>query len=313
MDRVSAWTKLCTVAGLFRQGTQTGGVPPTPIAAGWLNAVQEEIVSVILAAGIELTADDRSQLLKAIQHLVSESAKAFLPLTGGQLTGQLAALKGIRVPKGAPGAGNGSLVGYAFGQDGDSGLFAVGGSDGDGSDLALVIDGSELLRLKWSNGAMVLQHGLTLEGGASPYHTGNTAAMLAVVYPVGSVYMNMSSNQNPAVIFGFGTWVALAPGRVLLGAGSGTDSRGDAKAFAAGSTGGEYSHQLAVSEIPAHAHTTPQGTTVPAAGGSYQYASGDDVTTAAMGSPPLSGEAGGGQAHNNMQPYLVAYMWQRTV
>ena len=31
MDRVSAWTSLCTLAGLFRQGTQTGGVPATPI------------------------------------------------------------------------------------------------------------------------------------------------------------------------------------------------------------------------------------------------------------------------------------------
>lgn len=131
-------------------------------------------------------------------------------------------------------------------------------------------------------------------------------------YPVGSVYMNMSSNQNPAALFGFGTWLALAPGRVLLGAGSGTDSRGETKAFSAGSIGGEFNHQLAMDEIPAHSHTTPQGATVPASGGSYQYASGDDVTTSTMSNPPLSGETGGGQAHNNMQPYLVAYMWKRT-
>lgn len=312
MERISAWTTLCTLAGLFRQGTQAGGVAATPLKAGWLNAIQEELVSVIGAAGIELSAESHTQLLEAIQHLVSGSASQYLPLTGGELSGLLKATQGIRVPKGLPASGNASLAGYTFGGDGDTGLFAVGGSDPNGSDLVLLIDGAELLRLKWSDGSLVLQHGLTLEGGNSPYHTGNTAAMLAVVYPVGSVYMNMASNQNPAAIFGFGTWIPLAPGRVLLGAGSGTDSRGEAKAFTAGTTGGEYSHQLAVSEIPAHAHTTPQGTTVPASGGSYQYASGDDVTTSTMSNPPPSGEVGGGQAHNNMQPYLVAYMWQRT-
>lgn len=312
MDRVSAWTHLCTPLGRFRHGTQAGGVAATPLMAGWLNAVQEELVAIITAAGIGLDDEDSTQVLQAIQHFISESAKLYLPLTGGELTGLLKASKGVKVPKGLPAAGNGSLAGYTFGGDGDTGLFAVGGTDPDGSDLVLLIDGIELLRVKKSNGSVVLPGALVLNADKTTYNTGNKAEMLAVVYPVGSVYMNMGSNQNPAVIFGFGTWVPLAPGRVLLGAGSGTDSRGDTRAFTAGSTGGEYSHQLAVSEIPAHAHTTPQGTTVPASGGSYQYASGDDVTTSTMSNPPPSGEAGGGQAHNNMQPYLVAYMWQRT-
>ncbi|HGY9637875.1 TPA: hypothetical protein ACOJPK_003353 [Pseudomonas putida] len=312
MDRVSAWTTLCTVAGLFRYGTQAGGVPATPLAAGWLNSVQEELVAVVEAASIELDAEDRTQVLQAIQRLVSESAKLYLPLAGGELTGLLKASKGVRVPKGLPAAGNASQTGYAFGTDGDSGLFAVGGSEPDGSDMVLLLDGVELLRLKKSNGSVVLSGNLVLNSDKTTYNTGNKPDLLALVYPVGSVYMNMSSNQNPGVLFGFGTWEALAPGRVLLGAGSTTDSRGETKAFTAGATGGEFNHQLAVTEIPAHAHATPQGTTVPATGGSYQYASGDDVTTSTMSNPPPSGETGGGQAHNNMQPYLVAYMWKRT-
>lgn len=218
----------------------------------------------------------------------------------------------MRVPKGLPAAGDASLVGYTFEGDGDSGLFAVGGTDPDGSDLVLLIDGVELLRIKKSTGSVVLPNALVLNGDKTTYNTGNKAEMLAVVYPLGSIYMNVSNSANPSTYLGFGTWVALAPGRILLGAGSGTDSRGEAKTFVGGTTGGEYNHLLTTSEIPAHSHTTPQGTTVPGTGGAYNYASGDDITTSTMANPPPSGDAGGGAVHNNMQPYLTVYMWQRT-
>lgn len=312
MERISAFTDLCTLAGLFRYGTQAGGVPATPVKAEWLNLIQEELVSIVAAAGIELSAADKAQVLKAIQKLISDAGGAFVKRTGDEVSGLLKVSGGIRAPKGLPTGGNASVQGYAFGVDGDTGLFTVGGTEADSSDVVMLVDGVELLRLKKSNGSVVLPGNLVLNADKTTYNTGNKAEMLAVVYPVGSIYMNMSSNQNPAVLFGFGTWAPLAPGRVLLGAGSGTDSRGETRAFTAGSTGGEFSHQLALTEIPAHSHTTPQGTTVPASGGSYQYASGDDVTTSTMSNPPPSGEAGGDQAHNNMQPYLVAYMWQRT-
>ncbi|MEX5343029.1 phage tail protein [Pseudomonas sp. I2] len=308
MDRVSAWTSLCTLAGLYRHGTQAGGVAPTPITAGWLNAVQEELVSIVQAAGLTLNADDSTQVLEAIQHLISESGKVFLPLVGGELTGPLRATGGIRVQKGAPSSGNTSRVGYAFGSDGDSGLFTVGGTEGDGSDLALFIDGVELFRLKSSDGSLVLPNGLVLDGGRSPYHTGNHPAMLAVVYPVGSIYMNASVATNPATLLGFGTWVALGTGRMLISAGSGTDARGEERAFALGSTGGEYGHVLTIAEMPEHDHTVPQGVTAGPAG---EYTSGDDMTSQ-VATNPASGPAGGGQAHNNMPPYLAVHMWRRT-
>lgn len=313
MDRVSAWTYLCTSAGLYRQGTQSGGVAPTPITAGWLNAVQEELISVIGAAGIELNSDDSTQVLQAIQYLLSESAKLFLPLAGGELTGLLKASRGVRVAKGLPAAGNVSLAGYAFGGDGDTGLFAVGGTDPDGSDLVLLIDGVELLRVKKSNGSVVLAGGLVLSGDKTTYNTGNKDEMLSVVYPVGSIYMNSSNGANPATYLGFGTWDALAPGRVLLGAGTGTDARGVAKAFDGGASGGEYDHVLDVTEMPEHSHTMPQGHIVPDGTTGPIYTSGDDYTRVPYGSDePSTGDAGGGEAHNNIQPYLVVYMWQRT-
>lgn len=67
MQRISSWTKLVTALGLFRYGTVTGGVAPTPLKAEWLNAIQEELANFILAYLPELDADDNTQLLKAVQ------------------------------------------------------------------------------------------------------------------------------------------------------------------------------------------------------------------------------------------------------
>ncbi|WP_350578701.1 phage tail protein [Pseudomonas sp. HY2-MNA-CIBAN-0224] len=67
MQRISAWTKLVTALGLFRIGTVTGGVAPTPLKAEWLNMIQEELVNFILAYLPELDANDNTQLLKAIR------------------------------------------------------------------------------------------------------------------------------------------------------------------------------------------------------------------------------------------------------
>lgn len=67
MQRISSWTDLVAARGLFRYGTVTGGVAPTPIKTEWLNMVQEELANFILAYLPELDATDNTQLLKAIQ------------------------------------------------------------------------------------------------------------------------------------------------------------------------------------------------------------------------------------------------------
>jgi phage-related tail fiber protein len=67
MERVSAFTDMCTPDGLFRYGTQAGGVPPTPVKAEWLNLIQEELANAILAYLPALNANDPTQLLQAIQ------------------------------------------------------------------------------------------------------------------------------------------------------------------------------------------------------------------------------------------------------
>nr|WP_314489047.1 phage tail protein [uncultured Pseudomonas sp.] len=67
MQRISSWTEMVAALGLFRYGTVTGGVAPTPLKAEWLNMVQEELANFILAYLPELDADDNTQLLKALQ------------------------------------------------------------------------------------------------------------------------------------------------------------------------------------------------------------------------------------------------------
>ena len=133
---------------------------------------------------------------------------------------------------------------------------------------------------------------------------GNTATTLQAVYPVGSIYINASVSTNPATLLGFGTWVAFGAGRTMVGLDS-TQTEFDA----AEETGGSKTHTLTTSELPSHTHTV----SIPSSenGGSYNAhalfpdgsSSGETFTTAATGS---------GSAHNNLQPYIVVYLWKRT-
>jgi phage-related tail fiber protein len=70
MERISAFTDLCTASGQFRYGTQAGGVPPTPVKAEWLNLIQEELCNFILAYLPALDGVDNTQLLKAVRQLI---------------------------------------------------------------------------------------------------------------------------------------------------------------------------------------------------------------------------------------------------
>jgi hypothetical protein len=128
----------------------------------------------------------------------------------------------------------------------------------------------------------------------------NGTNVLEKVYPVGSVYINASVSTNPATLLGFGTWVAFGAGRVLVGLDS-TDTDFDS----AEETGGAKTHTLTVNEIPSHTHTIDTSDN-PAGTGSLEVAGGSPIGTKSTQS------TGGGQAHNNLQPYIVVYMWKRT-
>ena len=122
---------------------------------------------------------------------------------------------------------------------------------------------------------------------------------LEQVYPVGSIYLS-TSMLNPVTIFGFGVWTRIE-NRFLIGAGDLYDG---------GDEGGEATHTLTVQEMPSHTHSPSSGADFLVYHGTSQGTSG-----AASGSIIKRtdiGATGGGQAHNNMPPYLAVYMWERT-
>jgi hypothetical protein len=74
IDNVTAALALPTPAavgpkpnGYFTKGDPAGGVQATIVDDDWANAIQEEIVAVILAAGLTLDKTNRAQLLAAIR------------------------------------------------------------------------------------------------------------------------------------------------------------------------------------------------------------------------------------------------------
>jgi hypothetical protein len=111
---------------------------------------------------------------------------------------------------------------------------------------------------------------------------------LALVYPVGSIYTTIIPT-NPATVFGFGTWAAFSTGRVLVGY-----DVSQAEFNTVEATGGEKAHTLTDGELPANVLTD----TIK----NYNLAGGSD----------FGKNSGGGNAHNNLQPYIVVYFWKRT-
>lgn len=119
------------------------------------------------------------------------------------------------------------------------------------------------------------------------------------IYPVGFIYITVNAT-NPSVLFG-GTWEQLK-GKLLVGVDSSdTDFNTSEK------TGGEKTHKLTQEEMPSHGHKTFV----------YDSRSAGLYSSSSNGSNPLdytnvwSTNAGGNQAHNNLQPYITVYMWKR--
>lgn len=147
--------------------------------------------------------------------------------------------------------------------------------------------------------------------------------LINAIYPVGSIYLTMAEIE-PADLFPGTEWEKVE-GKFLLGA---------SEDYGVGSTGGEAEHTLTEQEMPSHTHgmTAAGGhshTGHAYAGIRYMVAG---CETANNGVIPLShitpvsdnrtstdgththplATTGGGQAHNNMPPYIAVHMWQRT-
>jgi hypothetical protein len=118
-------------------------------------------------------------------------------------------------------------------------------------------------------------------------------------YPVGAVYISVDFTP-PSTLFG-GTWERFGKGRTLVS----LDSE-DTDFDTAEETIGAKTHTLTTDELPAHTHsfTAMQYTAINNdRGGAGQLAESSSSNTNSTGSD---------QAHNNIQPSIVVYMWKRT-
>ena len=142
---------------------------------------------------------------------------------------------------------------------------------------------------------------LTITGALS---AGSGLVTMSDIYPVGSIYINAAVTTNPATLLGFGTWAAFGTGRMMVGYDA-SDSDFDALQ----ETGGAKTHTLSISEIPSHNHNNPKGVKPPLNSNDVDITGGNGTTIA---DNIVTDNTGGGGAHNNMPPYIVAYMWRRT-
>lgn len=134
-------------------------------------------------------------------------------------------------------------------------------------------------------------------------------------YPVGSVYISISSNFNPNTSFG-GTWARFGQGRTLIGEGTGNDGN-TSMTFTANSTGGEYKNK--------HYHVTSFGWDMEAFyTGRPDGASNSDYSRASVVSNGYKLNVSSSSSSlsrlnwtddrtiNNVQPYITVYFWKRT-
>jgi len=115
------------------------------------------------------------------------------------------------------------------------------------------------------------------------------------IYPVGSIYMSINST-DPSELFG-GEWEQIKD-KFLLACGT---------TYSNGATGGEATHKLTVNEIPSHRHEENGSMTIGFSSGDYLR-----VGSGSQTDGQYTNYTGGGQAHNNMPPYLAVYCWVRT-
>jgi len=188
--------------------------------------------------------------------------------------------------------------------------------------------------------------------GASTKSTGGSTYMLILaptkktitdifdmVYPIGSVYTNYSNPTNPGTLLGSGTWIAIE-GEVVVGYKSGDSDFGTPSGAV-----GAKTHTLTTAELASHLHTVnPPITTSTSDSHTHQVkiTTANSAISATSGADPCrssgtgswsgnsqytendthnhttdiaqfnSGNAGSGDAHNNIQPSRICYVWRRS-
>lgn len=131
--------------------------------------------------------------------------------------------------------------------------------------------------------------------------------LLDLIYPVGSIYMEKSTSFHdvcPIQQTLGGEWTRIE-NKFLYASENGQG---------VGTTGGEATHTLTQNEMPIHSHREASSTVV------YNDSSSNRLATSGSGTKISlatnldinTNATGGGQAHNNMPPYIIVNVWERT-
>lgn len=162
--------------------------------------------------------------------------------------------------------------------------------------------------------------------------------MLDFFYPVGSYYETSDTDFDPNVKWG-GTWELELAGMVHVSAGTGYTVSG---ANTNTKDGGNATETLALTQIPSHNHNSRtvsgwfniRGNSTSAVmilsvsggvvtrkdvtwSGSHSHVdmpsgTNPNYETVTINATHTHDAQGGGQAHNNMQPYIIVNRWHRT-
>ena len=177
----------------------------------------------------------------------------------------------------------------------DNNLFGFSGTD----TFKIATAGSD--RLTVSNSGVV-----DISGTLSASGSVSGIGLVNFIYPVGSIYISISST-DPDTYYAGTTWVSFGAGRTLVGLNS-----SDSQFNSPQETGGSKTHTLTVGQMPSHNHSYQDRVRAlpgrAAAGNGRYEPSGTNNTEYGR----TTGSTGSTQAHNNLQPYIVVYMWKRT-
>ena len=163
------------VPGYFTDGNPASGGEATIVDGWWLNMVQEEILAVVVAAGLPMNKADNTQLYQAIQAIAQAAnpdLSAYLPLSGGTLSGpgNLVVAGDLTITSGRATIRSGgwpsltlfntvdSLAsGYSIGAG--SGVLRLGVNDGNG----VPVNGLQI----GNDGGVTMMQGLSVTGNAT--------------------------------------------------------------------------------------------------------------------------------------------------
>lgn len=77
MLKIGDLTPTATADGHWTDGNVAGGVAPTRMQAGWFNAVQDELINILVSAGLVTDPKNNAQVLAAITRLTLQRANPF--------------------------------------------------------------------------------------------------------------------------------------------------------------------------------------------------------------------------------------------